>query len=190
MARKPPRKLSDMSQEEIDESSRHKVQRQQERMQERKDKEYKLQVARMQELLQKVIDHKYHILDLLENSFPEKLDSGHLAEALGVNRRTIYRWRLVGYLPKPCALIHEVVWFKEDIEAWVRSDYKWANELLKHHAKKRLEQDGRDFGEFIAPSFTLETPAVMASIDQLEMEMNSKRAFVDEPQWRKPAEQE
>ncbi len=47
------------------------------------------------------------------------LSTKQVAEALDVSRRTIYRMRQTGKLPKPVKMGKSLKWRREELEAWV-----------------------------------------------------------------------
>jgi len=45
-----------------------------------------------------------------------------LAELLSVSKRTVWRWKSAGKLPKPVTIGASVRWRQEDINQWIASD--------------------------------------------------------------------
>ena len=107
---------------------------------------------------------------------PRFYSTKSLAKRLGVPRQTIYRWRIVGFLPAPdfCEGGFSM-WAADRIEEWAASG-RWANPSLHQAAR---EVHGRDLAEFVKPEASKpESTDVARLLDRFEAQINATRVLV------------
>lgn len=107
------------------------------------------------------------------------IGSTALAKYFEVSRQTIFRWRLVGFLPKPIKQGNAFFWRKSDILYWQKSGCPWSTPSLASTAIRHARANCYDLNKYIAPQHeSQDTEELIAAMDQLEEKLNKMLFWV------------